>query len=205
MKMYHSKRCYKYLTSCMFRRPTSDLVRQLLIRQTEDDDMFVVTILRYWCRHYAEKLGELLATMLILRYPASPNKRKRTGAKNNHSGPPTGEQVLGHLDQLRQLCMSDSEIQLYQSDGMQKALQQAQAGSSDSLRKRFGDLFALAEVNEENDVPPPRDSSKKHATSNVKGHRKAAASSKERFSKRVTSRDRNSESSEQSSEVKLEK
>lgn len=151
--------------------------------------MFVVAALRYWCRDYEEKLGELLANLLSTRYPAtSPNKRKRSGAKQNQqSGPPTGEQVLGHLDQLRQHCMSSTELQLYHSEGMQRALQQAQAASSDSLRKSYGDLFALAEVNEENEPPPPSSSARKHTASGgggggsgKGGHRKTGANTRER-------------------------
>lgn len=182
-------------------RPTLDLLRQLLARQKVEGDMFVVAALRYWCRDYEDKLGELLANLLSTRYPAtSPNKRKRSGAKQNQqSGPPTGEQVLGHLDQLRQHCTSSAELQLYHSEGMQRALQQAQAASSDSLRKSYGDLFALAEVNEENEPPPPpppaSSSVRKHNTgssgggggggggggaSAKGGHRKTGANTRER-------------------------
>ncbi|XP_018305369.1 integrator complex subunit 3 isoform X3 [Mycetomoellerius zeteki] len=183
------------LTSILFmlkqEKPTLDLLRQLLARQSVDGDMFVVAALRYWCRDYEEKLGELLANLLSTRYPAtSPNKRKRSGAKQNQqsAGPPTGEQVLGHLDQLRQHCMSSAELQLYHSEGMQRALQQAQAASSDSLRKSYGDLFALAEVNEENEPPPPSSSARKHTTassggggaSGKGGHRKTGANTRER-------------------------
>lgn len=167
--------------------------------------MFVVAALRYWCRDYEDKLGDLLANLLSTRYPAtSPNKRKRTATKNQSSGPPSGEQVLGHLDQLRQHCLSDSELQLYHSDGMQRALQQAQAASSDSLRKSYGDLFALAEVNEENELPtpPPSSSARKHTSSrNAKSDRKTTNTRERTASKRAPPRDRNSESSEQSSEV----
>ena len=171
--------------------------------------MFVVAALRYWCRDYEEKLGELLANLLSTRYPAtSPNKRKRTGPKHNQqSGPPTGEQVLGHLDRLRQHCVSASELQLYQSEGMQRALQQAQAASSDSLRKSYGDLFALAEVNEENQPPPPPTSStRKHASASIgkESYKRAGASTRERSAfKRQPPRERLSESSEQSSEVSI--
>ncbi|XP_014475902.1 PREDICTED: integrator complex subunit 3 isoform X3 [Dinoponera quadriceps] len=185
------------LTSILFmlkqEKPTLDLLRQLLARQSVDGDMFVVAALRYWCRDYEEKLGELLANLLSARYPAtSPNKRKRSGGKQNQqSGPPTGEQVLGHLDQLRQHCSSSAELQLYHSEGMQRALQQAQAASSDSLRKSYGDLFALAEVNEENEPPPPPASSsaRKHTTASSGGggggggkggHRKTGANTRER-------------------------
>lgn len=171
--------------------------------------MFVVAALRYWCREYEDKLSELVASLLSTRYPAtSPNKRKRSGAKHaQQSGPPSGEQVLGHLDQLRQHCVSTTELQFYQSDAMQRALQQAQAASTDSLRKSFGDLFALAEVNEENEPPPPP--SRKHTATNAGsgtggkgGHRKAGASTRERpAAKRPPPRDRTTESSDQSSEV----
>ncbi|XP_043276838.1 integrator complex subunit 3 isoform X2 [Venturia canescens] len=202
------------LTSILFmlkqEKPTMELLRQLLARQSADGDMFVVAALRYWCRDYEDKLSELLANLLSTRYPAtSPNKRKRTGAKQNQqSGPPTGEQVLGHLDQLRQHCNTDAELQLYQTEGMQRALQQAQAAGSDSLRKNYGDLFALAEVSEENEPPPPppTSSSRKHATASSgaatgKGHRKIGASTRERSaSKRAPPRDRTTESSDQSSE-----
>ncbi|XP_066599245.1 integrator complex subunit 3 isoform X2 [Prorops nasuta] len=192
------------LTSILFmlkqEKPTLELLRPLLTRQNVDGDMFVVAALRYWCKDYEEKLGELLANLLSTRYPAtSPNKRKRTSAKQNQqSGSPTGEQVLGHLDQLRQHCMSSAELQLYQSEGMQRALQQAQAASSDSLRKSYGDLFALAEINEENEppTPPPASSVRKHTASSggpgggsgaKGGHRKATANTRESStSKRAT-------------------
>ncbi|XP_071866222.1 integrator complex subunit 3 isoform X2 [Bombus fervidus] len=187
------------LTSILFmlkqEKPTLELLRQLLARQNVDGDMFVVAALRYWCRDYEEKLSELLANLLSTRYPAtSPNKRKRSGPKHNQqSGTPSGEQVLGHLDQLRQHCMSSAELQLYHSEGMQRALQQAQAASSDSLRKSYGDLFALAEVNEENEPPPPPppSSARKHAAAsagggggagNKGGHRKTGANTRERSS-----------------------
>ncbi|KAG7203567.1 hypothetical protein KM043_013611 [Ampulex compressa] len=187
------------LTSILFmlkqEKPTLELLRQLLARQNVDGDMFVVAALRYWCRDYEEKLGELLANLLSTRYPAtSPNKRKRSGAKHNQqSGPPTGEQVLGHLDQLRQHCTSSAELQLYHSEGMQRALQQAQAASSDSLRKSYGDLFALAEVSEENEPPPPpsTSSARKYAAASAGGgsgaggkggHRKTGANTRERSS-----------------------
>lgn len=189
-----------------------ELLKQLLCRQSVNGDMFVVSALQYWCRDYEDKLGELLANLLSTRYPAtSPNKRKRTGPKHNQqSGPPTGEQVLGHLDRLRQHCLSASELQLLHSEGIQRALQQAQAASSDSLRKSYGDLFALAEVNEENQpAPPPTSSARKHASASIGKEstakeifRRAGASTRERNAfKRQPPRDRNSESSEQSSEV----
>ncbi|KAK0088867.1 hypothetical protein PV325_010464 [Microctonus aethiopoides] len=206
------------LTSILFmlkqEKPTLELLRQLFLRQSCDGDLFVVAALRYWCRDYEEKLGELLANLLSTRYPAtSPNKRKRAGAKQNQQqlSPPTGEQVLSHLDQLRQHCRASADLQLYQTDVMQKALQQAQAAGSDTLRKNYGDLFALAEVNEENEPPPPppTSTSRKHASASstaavTKSHRKVGASTRERSAtKRAPPRDRTTESSDQSSEDEM--
>nr|CAD7396344.1 unnamed protein product [Timema cristinae] len=132
-------------------RPTAELLKHLLSREVRPPgDVFVLSTLKYWCREHEEKLGELISALLSSRYPnTSPNKRKRGGGGkgNATSGPPTADQVLffvlGHLDQLRQ-----SSCRLYGLDSIQRALQQAQASCSDSQRKRFGDLFALAEVDE---------------------------------------------------------
>jgi integrator complex subunit 3 len=196
----------------VFFRPTQELLKQLLTRQSTEGDMFVVAALKYWCREYEDKLGELLGTLLLSRYPIiSPNKRKRSSIKHNQiPGLPSGEQVLGHLDQLRQYSITTSELQIYQSEGMQKALQQAQAASSDSLRKSYGDLFALAEINEENEPPSLSTSStKKHAPlsiglNSIKGHRKTTGNAREKSTfKRAPPRDRNTESSEQTSEVNI--
>nr|CAD7258409.1 unnamed protein product [Timema shepardi] len=127
--------------------PTAELLKHLLSREVRPPgDVFVLSTLKYWCREHEEKLGELISALLSSRYPnTSPNKRKRGGGGkgNATSGPPTADQVLGHLDQLRQ-----SSCRLYGLDSIQRALQQAQASCSDSQRKRFGDLFALAEVDE---------------------------------------------------------
>lgn len=188
-----------------------DLLKQLLIRQNVDGDMFVVAALRYWCRDYEYKLGELLASLLSTRYPqTSPNKRKRTTAKqNSNSNMPTGEQLLGHLNQLRQHCNSSSELQIYQCEEMQRALQQAQAASSDSQRKNYGDLFAMAEVNEENEPPPQKFSQsvgRKTVTSKASSKKPQTSTREKPVSKRPPPRERYiSDDSEESSEVSYRK
>ena len=175
-------------------------------------DLFVVAALQYWCRKYIDILGELLATILSARYPAvSPNKRKRSGVKNNQLlNLPTGEQVLSHLDELRQHLTSTSQLQIYNLESMQKALQQAQAGSTDSLKKYYGDLFSLAEVNGEPEISPslPATSSRKNAQINnsvsmAKGnYKKVTTYVRDRTTfKRVPPRDQNTESSDQTSGV----
>ncbi|KAJ9587486.1 hypothetical protein L9F63_028259, partial [Diploptera punctata] len=127
-------------------RPTADLLKHLLSREVRPpQDVFVVSALKYWCQEHEEKLGELIASLLSSRYPnTSPNKRKRGGGANRASsgasaGPPTAEQVLGHLDQLRQCCRQNN-FNLYSLDSMQRALQQAQSLCTDVQRKKFSDF-----------------------------------------------------------------
>lgn len=157
-------------------RPTADLLRHLLSREVRlPSDVFVVSALKYWCREHEERLGDLVAALLASRcVPAptpnstSPGKRGKRGAAASGGsgrsgaaqaaaaaaaaalGPPSIEQVLGHLDQLRQCCSG-----LYGLDCVQRALQQAQTTCNDSQRKRFSDLFALAEADELEPAPPP--------------------------------------------------
>ncbi|XP_034230084.1 integrator complex subunit 3 [Thrips palmi] len=135
-------------------RPTAELMRHVMSREAKPPkDVFVVSLLKHWCRNHEEKVGELVAGLLSNRQPnTSPNKRKRGGARGGGgggaaSGPQLSpDQVLGHLDHLR--VHSGSSYPLYALDSVQKALQQVQSSCTDSQRKVFSELFALAETEE---------------------------------------------------------
>lgn len=128
-------------------RPTVDLLKTLLVRTVKLNDQFVVSILMYWIQDYEDKLADLMAGLLNKHSGMSPNKRKRggsaAGANKAGPGPPSLEQILGHLDQLRQYSKQSPHFFLL--DSMQRALQQASAVCTDGQRKRFSDLLALAE------------------------------------------------------------
>ncbi|XP_069697263.1 integrator complex subunit 3 isoform X2 [Periplaneta americana] len=193
-------------------RPTEELLKHLLSREVRPpQDVFVVSALKYWCQEHEGKLGELMASLLSSRYPnTSPNKRKRGGGGANRAssgagaGPPSAEQVLGHLDQLRQCCRQN-DFHFYSLDSMQRALQQAQSLCTDVQRKKFSDLFALAEVDEVEPAAPKASAGskvsaggrgRKGASSNSSGGgAKGAAASKSRAATKEVS-----ESSEESSE-----
>lgn len=137
-------------------RPTEELLKLVLSREIGPPaDVFVVSALQYWIREHEDLLCRLIAALLSNRCtPASsPTKRKRGGGsaggagRGAAAGPPSAEQVLSHLDHLRQSCRQNG-CHLYNSDVVQRALLQAQAQCSDAQRKRFSDLFALAEVEE---------------------------------------------------------
>ncbi|XP_023951765.1 integrator complex subunit 3 homolog [Bicyclus anynana] len=127
-------------------RPTADVVRQMFCRTVEEEDTFVVSTVMYWCQDYEDKVGDLLAVLLSTRYPGtSPNKRKRPGKHNiPPNAPPSAELVLGHLEQIRVCCVDQNDMSIFNMECMQKALQQSQSNSSDSLKRQYSELFLLA-------------------------------------------------------------
>ncbi|CAG4944150.1 unnamed protein product [Parnassius apollo] len=127
-------------------RPTADVIRQLFCREIDEEDTFVVSTIMYWCQDYEDKVGDLLSVLLSTRYPGtSPNKRKRPGKHNiPPNAPPSAELVLGHLEQIRVCCVEQDDMSIFNMECMQKALQQSQSNSSDSLRRQYSELFSLA-------------------------------------------------------------
>lgn len=141
-------------------KPNADYIKCLFSRDLCDNDLFIFTIIKYWCDEYIDKVAELISSLLSTRYPStSPNKRKRTtagskaasAASSSISGAavPSADQVLGHLDQLRIICEKHDCMAIYTLDSMQRALNIAQNNSNDSQKKQFRKLFALMEEEEE--------------------------------------------------------
>ncbi|CAH2049377.1 unnamed protein product, partial [Iphiclides podalirius] len=115
-------------------------------KTVDNDDTFVVSTIMYWCQDFEDKVGDLLSVLLSTRYPGtSPNKRKRTGKHNiPPNAPPSAEQVLGHLEQIRVCCVEQDDMSIFKIECMQKALQHSQSNSSDGLRRQYSELFSLA-------------------------------------------------------------
>lgn len=113
--------------------------------------------------------------------------------------PPTAERILGHMERIR--SQGTCPV-LFRAEGMQKALQIAQAACTDTQRMLFSNLFQLLEEDESH-VPSTIN---KNSTSGVGGKgrgRKAAptfGNSTKRNAKSAL-KDRLSESSEDTSEV----
>ncbi|VVC95246.1 unnamed protein product [Leptidea sinapis] len=127
-------------------RPTAEVIRQMFCRTLDDEDSFVVSTVMYWCQDYEDKVADLLSVLLSTRYPGtSPNKRKRPGKHSIPSNaPPSAELVLGHLEQIRMCCVEQDDLSIFNMECIQKALQQSQSNSSDTLKRQYGDLFSLA-------------------------------------------------------------
>ncbi|KAF7280888.1 hypothetical protein GWI33_005436 [Rhynchophorus ferrugineus] len=133
-------------------KPNADYIKCLFSRDIcENGDLFIFTVIKYWCDEYIDKVAELISSLLSTRYPStSPNKRKRTaGNKVLSTTVPSADQVLGHLEKLRIICEKHDCMAIYTLDSMQRALSVAQNNSNDSQRKQFSELFALMEEEEE--------------------------------------------------------
>merc|ERR1712203_108303 len=78
-------------------------------------------------------------------------KRKR-GSQNLKNGilSHSAELTLAHLDQLRQTC---TQYDFFDQSGIQSALQQVRHSCTESQKKKFMDLFALADSDSEDDTP----------------------------------------------------
>lgn len=134
-------------------KPSTDLVKCLLGRDSRNKaDAFVISVLRCWCEEYEGKLSEIIANLLTSKYPQnSPNKRKRPlKSSPSQNCSPSSEQILYHLEHFRRSCRhgNGTGTGLYVQNEMQRSLQQAFAHSTDSQKKYFSDLFALAAEDE---------------------------------------------------------
>ncbi|KAL3279678.1 hypothetical protein HHI36_017184 [Cryptolaemus montrouzieri] len=132
-------------------KPNADYIKYLFSRDVSDNgDLFIFTIIKYWCDEYIDKVAELISSLLSTRYPStSPNKRKRSGTKTISATVPSSDHVLGHLEQLRIICERHDCMAIYTLDSMQRALNIAQLNSTDSQKRQFSELFALMEEEEE--------------------------------------------------------
>jgi len=55
-------------------RPSADLLRPLLCRECKRNDMFTVSLLKYWAQEYADRLAELLHSQ-ITRSSGTPKRK----------------------------------------------------------------------------------------------------------------------------------
>merc|ERR1712121_618140 len=106
-------------------------------------------------------------------------KRKRTHTNKSGFGTSLGalaEMTLNHLDNLRQTC---KQYDLFNLRAIQQALQTVRSFCTDSQKKKFSDLFALADSeseDESNNHKPNKQSSKNNKPSKSPAKPKAKTS-----------------------------
>jgi len=154
-------------------KPSAELIKHLMSREPTPNDRFVTTVLSCWLNQPFEdkKLADLIGSQLCKQASPAGGKRKRTlnTNKTQNSLGALAEMTLGHLDYLRQ---TTNNYEIFTSmRSMQQALQTVRNLCTDYQKKKFSDLFALAESESEEDSnPKPKSSSKssKSASSTAK-------------------------------------
>jgi len=132
-------------------KPTAELVKHLMSREVNSCDRFVTSVLTCWINDYEDKLGDLIGSQLCKQASPAGGKRKRnaTVAKGPNSLGPLAEMTLGHLDQLRQTC---KQYDLFNLRSIQHSLQTVRGCCTDNQKKKFSDLFALADSESEDEA-----------------------------------------------------
>lgn len=122
--------------------PSTELLRSVLSRDCKKQDLFAVSVLKYWAQEYEDRLAEIIYNQLT-KVSTTPKKRQRVShsAKKDKDNPSV-DQILSHLDHMRQVCKNASFLN---NEQIQHALQQVQGSASDSQKTKFSDLLALAE------------------------------------------------------------
>merc|ERR1719509_660670 len=140
-------------------KPTADLVKHLMSREPKPKDRFVTAVLTCWINDYEDKLGELLGSQLCKQASPAGGKRKRTqSATTKNSLGALAEMALAHLDNLRQTCR---QYDLFNLRAIQQALNTVRNICTDGQKKKFMDLFALADSeSDEESLQKPKPSSK---------------------------------------------
>ena len=140
-------------------KPTAELVKHLMSREPRPKDRFVTSVLTCWINDYEEKLGDLLGSQLCKQSSPAGGKRKRTAGTNSKNGlGALAEMTLTHLDNLRQTCR---QYDLFNTRAIQQALNTVRSLCTDTQKKKFMDLFALADSESEDEsLQKPKASSK---------------------------------------------
>ena len=149
-------------------KPTAELVKHLMSREPRHKDRFVTSILTCWINDYEDKLGDLLGSQLCKQASPAGGKRKRTqGPSTKNSLGTLAEMTLNHLDNLRQTCR---QYDLFNLHTIQQALNTVRSLCTDGQKKKFMDLFALADSESEDEAlqkPKPLNKSKPRESQNA--------------------------------------
>ncbi|XP_067935501.1 integrator complex subunit 3-like [Watersipora subatra] len=130
--------------------PNNDMMRLVLCRRPSKFDLFTTSIIKHWAHEDEDKTAESLAHF-ISHNLATPKKTTKARSKKEM---PSTDNILTHLDIMRQLCKN---ISFLTNDSIQTSLQQVQQTSSEQQRQRFSELFALIMDDEdEEEVPSKR-------------------------------------------------
>ena len=196
-------------------KPSADLVRHVVSREPVTGDRFVSTCLNHWLRDYEDKLAELVSSYLTKHASGSTSssssssggsssmKRKRGGTTSSSSSVSSKAEIaLTHLDTLRQNCR---QYEFFSHPNLQKAIRTLRQLCNDDHKKKFMDLFALAETESEDDDDNEEEDmkSKKSNNSKLKSSRSGTTSSSKKIP--LDDEDDSTDSSESNSDEEADK
>lgn len=66
--------CWEYLF--VNSRPSIELLQPMLSREVKGNDLFTVSVLKFWAAEWEDRLAELLNTLVTKPQQFTPNKKK---------------------------------------------------------------------------------------------------------------------------------
>ena len=182
-------------------KPNSDLIRHMLSREPVHGDKLVSTCLSHWLFEHEDRMADLVSSYLAKQASSSGSsssssasgsssslKRKRGGqSSSSHSTNSISrkaELALMHLDELRQGQNSlqssrlRSQYEFFNHPNIQKAVKNIRQACSDEQKKKFMDLFALADTESDGDGENDDDDEVQLNLKASSSHRSSKASSR---------------------------
>ena len=195
-------------------KPNSDLIRHMLSREPVKGDKLVSTCLSHWLFEHEDRMADLVSSYLAKQTASSGSssssstsgssstlKRKRgsSHASSSHSANSVSrkaELALMHLDELRQGQNSQSsrlrsQYEFFNHPNIQKAVKNIRQACSDEQKKKFMDLFALADTESDGDGENDNDDEVQLNLKASTSNRSSKASASSRSSKSSSKSKRN--------------
>ena len=206
----HSEALANVLLMLKDERPSIDMLKGLLSREFEPGNRFVPSALTYWLTEYDDKLADLVGAHLSKACTMSSSNKRKRGARDNAGGGlgaggaagkslgHPAELCLMHLDQFRQVCRNERD--LFSQRSVQTALQQAKNACTETQKKKFMDLFAVADSDSETEESHSNKSKNKKKNASNSGSASKSPAKSRKATAQPTATIKVSDSSEESSE-----
>ncbi|XP_033634488.1 integrator complex subunit 3-like [Asterias rubens] len=138
----HPEAMASLLLMLKIERISLELLKPLMSRPFKYGDRFTSSILSYWAVQDEQHLADLIKTLLVRATTSAKRLRQRQASKPSNI--PSPDQILGHLESLRQTC-AIKQTMFFSQEAVLQGLQTVQNACTDSQKRKFSDLFGLTE------------------------------------------------------------
>ncbi|XP_038068017.1 integrator complex subunit 3-like isoform X1 [Patiria miniata] len=138
----HPEAMASLLLMLKLERISLDLLKPLMLRPCKDGDRFVSSILSYWAVQDEQHLADFIKTLLVRATTSAKRLRQRQTSKPSNI--PSPDQILGHLEALRQTSAIRQSM-FFSQEAVLLGLQTIQSACTDAQKMKFSDLFGLIE------------------------------------------------------------